>query len=316
MGTPAFAADSLRALLEAGHDVAAVVTRPDAPAGRGRSLRPSEVKRLAAQRGLPLLQPAGVRGEDFWAQVAALEVDLMAVVAFGRILPGALLDIPPMGAVNVHASLLPLYRGAAPIAWAIARGEARTGVTTQRITERLDAGDILMQRATLIGPEETAARLERRLAPLGADLLVETLEGLARGTLAAVPQDESRATHAPLLRKEDGRIDWSRPAEEIARRVRAFDPWPVARTTLPGPAGRPLLVWRASQPPHGERAAAVPGTVLATAPPSAGRAGVLVACGAGALLLEEVQPAGGARMPAAAAVAGRWLAAGDRLGSE
>lgn len=306
MGTPAFAADSLIALLEAGHDIVAVVTRPDAPSGRGLVLTPSAVKSLALERSLQVLQPRGVRSDALHRELAGLSPEIVVVVAFGRILPQSLLELAPRGAVNVHASLLPRHRGAAPIAWAIARGDRETGVTTQRMVARLDAGDVLLQRATPIGARETASGLERRLAAMGARLLVETLAGLAAGSITARPQDESLATMAPLLRKEDGLIDWSLPARAIDCRVRAFDPWPVAHTLLPG--GRRLRIWRVEpEPPVAD---AAPGTVVRVSPEP------LVACASGSVRLVEVQPEGRARMAAGAAVAGRYLSAGDRLGGD
>jgi methionyl-tRNA formyltransferase len=308
MGTPAFAADSLRALLEAGHEVPAVVTRPDAPSGRGRALASSAVKILALERGLTVLQPAAMRSRALLDDLTVLAPDVVAVVAFGRLLPGAMLGLAKHGAVNVHASLLPRYRGAAPIAWAIARGEPETGVTTQRIVERLDAGDVLLQQATPIGARETAAELERRLASMGARLLVRTLDGLESGTVVPKPQDEALVTQAPLLRKEDGWIDWNADAQVIDCRVRAFDPWPVAHTRLRG--GRGLRVWKVEPLGDDARGSDEPGTVLDTT------AGAVVACGAGAVRLLEVQPEGRQRMPAQAAVAGRYLSPGDRLGSD
>ncbi len=306
MGTPQFAADSLRALVDARHDIRAVVTRPDAAAGRGRPVKPSAVKALAVDLGLPVVQPAGVRSEALLREMTALAPDILVVVAFGRILPRPLLDVAPLGAVNVHASLLPRYRGAAPIAWAIAGMERETGVTTQRMIERLDAGDILVQRSIPIAPDDTAATLERRLAALGSSVLVETLAGLASGTIVPRPQDESLATQAPPLTKEDGRIDWSRAARVIEARVRAFDPWPGAHLILPR-GGKRLIVWKARPEPG--RFADEPGTVTGVNPE------VVVACGSheGVALL-EVQPEGRRRMTGAAAAAGRYLLPGDRLG--
>lgn len=306
MGTPQFAADSLRALVDARHDVRGVVTRPDAAAGRGRPVRPSAVKALATELGLRVMQPAGVRSEGFHRDVAALAPDVVVVVAFGRILPRPLLDVAPLGAVNVHASLLPRYRGAAPIAWAIAGGERETGVTTQRMIERLDAGDILLQRAIPVAPDDTAATLERRLASLGSSVLVETLAGLGSGTIVPQPQDESLATHAPPLTKEDGRIDWGQAAHVIEARVRAFDPWPGAHLTLPR-GGKRLIVWKARPEPG--PFTREPGTVAEVSPE------VVVACvGGEGLALLEVQPEGRRRMAGAAAAAGRYLLPGDRLG--
>lgn len=331
MGTPSFAAPSLEALLASRHEVAAVVTRPDRPSGRGLAVRPSPVKERAERAGLPVLQPETIRTGAFLDAVREIAPGALVVVAYGKILPPALLASAPHGGVNVHASLLPKYRGAAPVAWAIARGETVTGVTTMRMVEKLDAGEIYLQRSTAIGPEETAGEVESRLALMGAALLVETLDALEEGSMAFLPQREEEATFAPLLAKEDGRIDWSLTAREIALRVRAFDPWPVAFTTA---RGKTLRVRRAREGEPGEpgarearevgaareagagpvaRAAreARPGEVLA-----AGPSGVAVACGGGTVLcLLEVQPEGGRRMGAAEAAAGRHLAAGDLLGA-
>ena len=274
-GTPAFALPTLRALLDR-HTVVAVVTQPDRPAGRGQRLQPSPVKQLAAARGLPVLQPPRLR-EPGWAErLRALEPEVAVVVAFGQILPRPILDVPARGSINAHASLLPRYRGAAPIAWAIIRGERETGITTFLMDEGMDTGPTLLRRAIPIGADETAGELAARLAELGAEVLLETLDRLP--TLTPVPQDHAAATLAPRLRKEDGRLDWTRPAGELAARIRAVNPWPGASTTTP--VGR-LLIWRAR---------AVPGT---------GEPGVLsvrdglrcVGTGEGLLQPVEVQPA-------------------------
>lgn len=317
MGTPAFAAVSLKSLLDAGHQVAAAVTRPDAIAGRGLKVRPSAVKTLAVERGIPLLQPESVRGGALHEQARAFLPDIVVVVAFGRILPGALLETARLGAINVHASLLPRYRGAAPVAWAIAAGERETGVTTMRMIERLDAGDILLQRAVPIRSRETAGDLETRLALTGAELLLETMEGLEAGTIVPRPQDDAAATYAPALKKEDALVDWSRPADEIARRVRAFDPHPVAHTRTAPPPGVAMRIWETRPAPSAPLARdAAPGTVLAAGRNAGGSGGVLVACGGGtALLLVEVQPEGRRRMGALEAASGRYLREGDRLGA-
>jgi len=316
MGTPAFAAVSLSALITAGHRIVGVITRPDASSGRGLKPRPSPVKQVALSHGLTLMQPTRIKGPDLPRDVAALGADLTVVAAYGRILTRPLLEAAPLGAVNVHASLLPRWRGAAPIARAIAAGDETTGVTIMRMVERLDAGDILARVSTPIGPEETAGQLEGRLAHLGAALLVETIERLAAGTAAATPQDETAATYAPMLSKEDGRIDWVLSSVDIARRVRAFDPWPVAWTTTP--RGTRLRVRRAAT--VAEDPGAAPGTVVVGArgdqdPDHHTGAGVMVACGEGtALRLIEVQPEGRRSMTAQEAVSGRHFAAGDRLG--
>lgn len=318
MGTPAFAASSLKSLLDAGHNVAAAVTRPDAPSGRGLKVRWSAVKALAVERGVPLLQPASIKGDPFLDQVRTIAPDIVVVVAFGRILPPKLLEAARLGAVNVHASLLPKYRGAAPVAWAIANGEVETGITIMRMIERLDAGDILLQRAVPIGAEETAGQLEARLSAAGASLLLEALGELQAGAIVARPQDDASATYAPALRKEDALVDWSRTADEIARRVRAFDPHPIAHTRTAAPHGTTMRIWEARPDPRGRDAAAVdaaPGTVLGGLKDADGSGGLLVACGGGtALLLLEVQPEGRRRMGALEAASGRHLREGDRLG--
>jgi methionyl-tRNA formyltransferase len=296
LGSGAFAVPSLAALLEAGHDVAALVTQPDREKGRGRALAATPAKVLAEQRGIPVLQPRRIKEPAAIDELRSLRPEVQVVVAYGQILPRAVIDIPPLGTVNVHSSLLPRYRGAAPIHWAVVNGERETGVTTMLIDEGLDTGPTLLARATPIGPEETAPELEARLGPLGARVLLETLDGLARGTLSAQPQDHAQATLAPILRKEDGRIDWTRPADEIARRVRGLLPWPGTVTTA---AGGDLKVLRARV----EAAApgdAPPGTVLAV-----DRDGLLVAAGGGTRLrLLDVQPESRRPMAAAAFAAG------------
>jgi methionyl-tRNA formyltransferase len=310
MGTPVFAVPSLKALLNSRHTITAVVSQPDRPSGRGLTTRATPVKEAALEAGLQVIQPRGVRSPRFFETIKALSPDLLVVVAFGRILPLSLLQLPPEGAVNVHSSLLPRYRGAAPAAWAIARGEEVTGVTTMRIVEALDAGDILLQRSTPIGPEETTAQLEERLAVMGARLLVETVDAVAEGTIASIPQDENRSTYAPLIKKEDGLIDWAGDAVTIGRRVRAFVPWPVTYTSS---RGKRIRIWKA-RPVEGELTPgeANPGVVL-----YAGKAGLKVGCGGGSILeLLEVQPDGKKRMPAADAVAGRYFSAGDILGKD
>jgi methionyl-tRNA formyltransferase len=306
LASGAFAAPSLEALLDAGHEVAALVTQPDRASGRGQALAPPPVKPVAERRGVRVLQLPKVRTPEAQAALRELRPDLQVVVAFGQILPRAVIDIAPRGTVNVHASLLPRLRGAAPIQWAIANGDAETGVTTMQIDEGLDTGPLLLARATKVGPDETAAELEPRLARLGAELLVETVAGLERGTLQPTPQDGARATLAPLLRKEDGRVDWTLPARAIACRARGFHPWPGAFTAH---GGRLLKLIRvrddASTPAVGE-----PGVVARV-----DAAGVLVACGAAsALRLEEVQPESRRAMPAAAWAQGARLRPGDRLG--
>ncbi len=305
-GTPEFAVPSLEALVRAGHDVAAVITQPDRPAGRKQVPAPPPVKQKALELGLEVRQPERIRDPEFIAWLRALEPDAGVVVGYGKIIPPAIFQIPRHGIVNVHASLLPRYRGAAPIEWAIANGEMRTGVTTIRIDEGLDTGDILLQRETGIGEEETAIELRARLAAMGAELLVETLAGLQTGAIQPRPQDHAQATLAPMLRKEDGRIDWNRTAEEIARRVRAFVPWPGAYTWL---RGKLLHLWRAravEAPPAGP-----PGTLRAEGER------LLASCGAGtALEILELQLEGRRRMPAAEFLRGFRLKQNERFGEQ
>ena len=305
LGSGSFAVPSLEALLDAGHDVAALVTQPDREKGRGRTLAPPPTKPVAESRGLPVLQPRRVREPEAQEALRRLAPELSVVVAFGQILPRSVIDIARRGTVNVHASLLPKLRGAAPIQWAIANGDTETGVTTMLIDEGLDTGPTLLSRATPIAPEETAADLEPRLARMGAELLLETVRGLEGGTVLPVPQDHSRATLAPLLKKEDGRVDWSLPAARVASRARGFHPWPGAFTFH---EGRLVKVLRVRAAPAA--GAAEPGTITAVGPDS-----VTVACGEGtAVRLVEVQPESRRAMPASAWAKGARLRPGARLG--
>ena len=306
LGSGGFAIPSLEALLDAGHEVPALVTQPDREKGRGRALAPPPTKPVAERHGILVLQPRRVREPDAQEALRRLAPELQVVVAFGQILPRSVIDIAPRGTVNVHASLLPKLRGAAPVQWAIANGETETGVTTMLIDESLDTGPILLARSTPIGPDETAADLESRLATLGAALLLDTVRGLEAGTLAPIPQDHSRATLAPVLKKEDGRIDWTAPAAAIACRARAFHPWPGAFTLHDG---RLLKVLRAREAP---RAGADPGARTVA---DLDVQGVTVACGSGTRLrLLEVQPESRRAMPASAWAAGARLRPGSRLG--
>ena len=234
-GTPQFAEPTLRTLVETGFEVALVVTQPDKPKGRGLELTSSPVRKTAEELGLSAVQPEKIKHNDeFRAQMAAIAPQAIVVVGYGKIIPQWMIDLPPLGNINLHASLLPKYRGAAPIQWAIASGERVTGVTTMRIDAGLDTGDILLQKEVPIAPDDTAETLSPRLATLGADLLVETLRGLEAGRVHPQPQDHSKATLAPLLKKEDGMIDFARSASEICNRLRGFQPWPGAYTTFRG----------------------------------------------------------------------------------
>lgn len=304
LGSGAFAIPSLEAVLDAGHEVAAVVTQPDKEKGRGRALTPPPLKPIALARGIEVVQPRRIKAPEALEALRGFAPEIQVVVAYGQILPRAVIDVAPRGTVNVHGSVLPRYRGAAPVQWAIVNGEAETGVTTMLIDEGMDTGPILLTRTTPIAWQETAAALEARLARMGAELLVETLAGLPRGTVRPVAQDEARATYAPLIRKEDGRLDWMQPAAVLERRVRGFSPWPGAVTLL---AGRELKVLQARVEGAGTRE---PGTVTAV-----DGSGLVVACGAGTTLrLLEVQPESRNAMPAAAFAAGARLLPGARLG--
>jgi methionyl-tRNA formyltransferase len=240
MGTPAFAVPTLERIVETGHEVAAVFTQPDRPKGRGKKDAMPPVKEAALRLGLPVYQPERVRRPEVVEQLKALAPEAMVVVGYGQIVPQAILDIPPQGIINVHASLLPKYRGAAPIQWAIARGETRTGVTTMKIDAGLDTGDMLLKWETEIGPEETAVELGERLAVAGADLLVRTLAEL--GSIVPKNQDEAQATYAPILKKEDGEIDWTMFSHDILNRIRGFLPWPGCSTLW---WGQRLRIWKA-----------------------------------------------------------------------
>ena len=305
MGTPELAVPTLEALLEQGHEVAAVMTQPDRPAGRGRRLRSSPVKSKALELGIPVEQPARVKAPEVLERLRQLDPEVIVVVGYGQILPRPILDLPRWGCVNVHASLLPKYRGAAPINWAIVNGETVTGVTTMLIEKRLDAGDMLLKREVEIGPLESAPELAGRLARVGADLLVETLAGLEQGTLAAEKQDETEATYAPILKRQDGWIDWNLTAGEIFNRIRGFTPWPGSYTSF---RGKRLHVRGARQKVE---ESAEPGAI------SMAEGNLEAGCGAGtALVLEELQLEGKKQMPAAEFARGYRIAPDEVLGEE
>jgi methionyl-tRNA formyltransferase len=302
-GTPRFAVPILDKLVEAGFAVRLVVTQPDKPRGRGLELTASPVKRRALELGLPVTQPEAIKSnEEFRTQLTVLKADAIIVVGYGRIIPPWMLELPRLGNINLHASLLPKYRGAAPIQWAIANGESVTGVTTMRIDVGLDTGDILLQKEIAIAPEDTAETLAPRLAAQGAELMVETLRQLDSGTLRPRPQDHANATLAPILKKEDGRIDWRRSAQEICNRLRGFQPWPGAFTTF---RGKNLNIWAAApverRIPQGELA--IDGDLL------------IAGCGGNTgLELFEVQPEGKKRMPAVDFIHGYRPRSCERVG--
>jgi len=302
-GTPAFAVPTLQKLAEAGHCVTLVVTQPDRPRGRGMEMTASPVKQKALELGLPITQPEKIKNNrEFRDQLAALRPDAIIVVGYGRIIPQWMIDLPPLGNLNLHASLLPKYRGAAPIQWAIANGEAVTGVTTMRIDAGLDTGDILLQKEVPIGSRDTSVTLSPTLAEFGADLMIETLAGLRTGSIHPRPQDHSRASLAPILTKEDGRIDFQLTAQEICNRLRGFQPWPGAFTTF---RGKNLQVWDAA-------------VAELNAPP--GQLAIeddrmIVGCnGPTGLALLEVQLEGKKRMPARHFLHGYHLQPRERLG--
>ena len=304
-GTPQFAVPNLERLATAGHDVQLVVTQPDRPQGRGMELTAPPVKQTAVRLGLPVTQPEKIKKNDeFRARLAAIQPDAIIVVGYGRIIPDWMLQLPAYGNINVHASLLPKYRGAAPIQWAIANGETVTGVTTMRIDEGLDTGDILLTRQMTIAPDDTAVTLAPRLADLGAELLVETLADLHQGNLKPVPQDDSLATLAPILKKEDGLVDFSRTATELHNRLRGFQPWPGAYTHFRG-KNLKIVAAKPAQAPQ----------QLAPAQLCVSGDELLAGCGNGtALQLVHVQPEGKKAMSARDFLSGYRPAQGERLG--
>jgi len=299
-GTPPFALPALKVLIEGTDPVVAVVTQPDRRKGRGQKVTPPPVKELALRHGLTVLQPEKVKEETFLGHIATLEPDLFVVVAYGEILPKALLAIPKHGSVNVHASLLPKYRGAAPMPWAILKGEEATGVTTMMMDEGMDTGDILLQTKVSIAQRETGASLYERLSLLGAPLLKETLEGMKAGTIRPTPQDPTLASYAPSIKKEDGRIDWTREAQEIDRQVRALNPWPGAFTRW---EGRFLKIYK------GEVREETPkGKVGAVS--WVGSDFIGVETGKHSFLIQEVQLEGGKRMGARDFLSGHPISVG------
>jgi methionyl-tRNA formyltransferase len=303
LGTPSFAVPTLEAIVAEGHRVLAVFTQPDRPKGRGGELSASPVKQTAVGFDLPVYQPERIRRPEVVEQLKQLQPEAMVVVGYGQIIPQSIIDIPPRGILNVHASLLPKYRGAAPIQWAIANGETRTGVTTMRIDAGLDSGDILLKWSTEIGAEEDALALGLRLAEAGAELLIRTL----RDNPAPVKQDLSEATYAPILKKEDGRIDWTWPAQKIVNRARGFVPWPGAYTTF---RGQLFHIWKAIPSAGSAEIDPQPGRVLRL------HKSLCVVCGDHTILkLLEVQLEGRKRIPIEAFLNGHHLNENEFLGA-
>ncbi len=303
MGTPDFAVPSLQALIDAGHDVCAVYTQPDKPQGRKQILTAPPVKTLALEHDIPVFQPNTLKNEDEQARLRELAPEVIIVVAYGKLLPKAVLDIPPHGCINVHGSLLPRWRGAAPIQWAVIAGDEMAGVTTMQMAEGLDTGDMLLTYETKVDEKETAGELFDRLAQSGAELLTQTLVKLDE--ITPRPQDDAQSCYAHMLDKQMAVIDWSKSAHEIDCLIRGLNPWPIALTTL---SGERLKVFAAEKAAgNGE-----PGTVLEADP----KKGLTVACGEGALKLTEIQLVGGKRMKATDFLRGHAIEVGTKLGDE
>ena len=291
MGTPDFAVPSLEALLNAGHDICGVFTQPDKPKNRGMKLQATPVKEFALAHNIPVFQPESVKDGTALEQIRQLNPELIAVAAYGRILPVDILEYPTYGCINVHSSLLPKYRGSAPIHWAILNGDSESGVTIMHMAKAMDAGDIIAQDATPIDPNETVENLHDRLAQMGAKLLVEVVEQIKNGTATRTPQDESKVTYAPMLSRELSPLDWNKSARQLHDQVRGLIPWPATTTDII--CGQPVKIFEVEE--TGLETSAAPGTIVA-----AGKAGIDVACGDGVLLrIKQLQAQGGKRMAAA-----------------
>ncbi|HUW51646.1 MAG TPA: methionyl-tRNA formyltransferase [Sulfuricella sp.] len=301
-GTPEFAAAALAALIDAGHEIALVLTQPDRPAGRGMKLAPSPVKQLALQHGLTVRQPATLKDAEIQAQLAAVNAEAMIVAAYGLLLPQQVLTIPRFGCLNIHASLLPRWRGAAPIQRAILAGDHETGITIMQMDQGLDTGAMLLRVALPIAGQDTAETLHDKLADLGATAIVSALQQMERGALSAQPQDGSTATYAAKLTKAEGLLDWRKDAAELARAVRAYNPFPLAQARFQGETWR---IWQASA---SDKSGGLPGEIL-----QADKSGILVGCGEGALLLTGIQKAGGKRLSAASFLTGNSVKPGQRF---
>jgi len=306
-GTPQFAVPTLEKLVEEKFPIELVITNPDEPRGRGHKVQPSPVKEVALKHDLAIYQPTKLKTDETRNYISQYRPDAIVIVAYGHIVPPWMIDLPPYGCVNLHASILPKYRGAAPIAWALIRGEKETGVTTMKIDPGMDTGEMLLERREPIRDDDTTETLSARLSVIGADLMIETLRKLERGEVKPRPQDSQFATMAPRLKKEDGLMDWTRPADELARRVRGLMPWPGAYTSF---RGKLLHIWRAEAVPATGGSALAPGTILT----EGGR--LAVACGEGTLLvLLEVQLEGRKRLSARDFANGARVESGQTLGS-
>ncbi len=303
MGTPEFAAPSLQALIDSEDEVLAVVCQSDKPKGRGLEVSSPPTKILAEKHCIPVLQPQKIKTEEFFNELKRLTPDLICVAAYGKILPKNILDLPPLGCINVHASLLPKYRGAAPINWAIIRGENITGITTMKMDEGMDTGDMLLKKELKIEDEDTGETLSHKLSHVGAELLIETLKLLKEGKLNPIPQDNSQATYAPMLKKADGNIEWEKPAEEIRNLIRGMLPWPGAYTTL---EGKLLKIYKAEVSEGADR----PGEVIKSDSKT-----LRVAAGTGAIHVLELQIEGGKKLEAEMFLRGRRINEGTVLGS-
>ncbi|WP_227766950.1 methionyl-tRNA formyltransferase [Zhaonella formicivorans] len=306
MGTADFAVPSLKKIVNAGHQVDAVITQPDRPKGRGQKVQPSPVKAAALDLGLVVFQPESIKDPEAQFFLQKLAPELIVVVAYGQILPASILDLPPFGCINLHASLLPAYRGAAPIHWAIINGEEETGVSTMYMARSMDSGDVILQKRVPIEPQDTAGTLHDKLAEKGAELLIQTLELLARGSAPRFAQDESKATYAPQLTREHEEIDWSKSNRELANLIRGMNPWPGAYTTYKGKVLK-ILEAESLEKPEYARA----GAILSLDK----NRGFVVQCGRGALLITKVKPQGKQAMEAAAFCRGYNVEPGIVLGS-
>ncbi|WP_031516170.1 methionyl-tRNA formyltransferase [Desulfofalx alkaliphila] len=306
MGTPDFAVPCLEEIIKKGHRLVAVVTQPDRPRGRGRKLQPPPVKVVAEKNNIPVLQPEQIKTAEFYQELEQLNPDLIVVVAYGKILPLRILQIPPLGCINVHASLLPKYRGAAPIHWAVINGEKQTGITTMYMDEGMDTGDVILSEAIEIKPDDTVGDVHDRLALLGAKVLGETIDGILRGHAPRFAQDHDQASYAPMLKREHELIHWSRGAEDINNQVRGMNPWPGTYTTMDGEI---LKVWRTKV--LEKESGSLPGTVVAIEDRCP-----VVQTGKGCLALLELQLQGAKRLDAASFLRGRPIAVGSVLGRE